>query len=163
MLLSYLLTSLCTIDWFLFLVVPLFNESERATIFQLDITRREDIDAACNLMKKKTNKLHTLVNNPEIATSDRINWITMDSMREVMAINFFGHADMTKTFLPLLVTKRDSRVINISSTVGFIALTSCSACCAAKYALESFVDCVRREMLPCGLPSLNNILSQHMM
>ena len=68
-----------------------------------------------------------------------------------MDINFFGHVAMTKKFLPLLITKRNSRVVNICSIAGFIAPPSASAYCASKYALESFSDCLRREMLPWGL------------
>ncbi|CAF4594781.1 unnamed protein product, partial [Rotaria sp. Silwood2] len=63
----------------------------------------------------------------------------------------FGHVAMTKKFLPLLIAKRDSRVVNICSVAGYLALSSGSAYCASKYALESFSDCLRREMVPWGL------------
>ncbi|CAF4922265.1 unnamed protein product, partial [Rotaria magnacalcarata] len=55
---------------------------------------------------------------------------------------------MTKKFLPLLISKRDSRVINICSVAGFLAPSYLSAYSASKYALESFSDCLRREMAP---------------
>ncbi|CAF3713357.1 unnamed protein product [Rotaria sp. Silwood1] len=58
---------------------------------------------------------------------------------------------MTKKFLPLLIAKRDSRVVNICSAVNYITLPSGSAYCASKYAFESFSDCLRREMAPWGL------------
>ncbi|CAF2023265.1 unnamed protein product [Rotaria magnacalcarata] len=125
--------------------------SSRATIFQLDITRREDIDAAYDLVKKKTNTLHALVNNAGIIGTGYIDWIKTETIRQVMDINFFGHVDMTKTFLPLLITKPDSRVVNICSVAGFISPPSTSAYCASKYALESFSDCLRREMAVWGL------------
>ncbi|CAF5117215.1 unnamed protein product, partial [Rotaria sp. Silwood1] len=56
-----------------------------------------------------------------------------------------------EVFLPLLIAKRDSRVVNICSVAGYLALPSGSAYCASKYAFESFSDCLRREMLPWGL------------
>ncbi|CAF5176931.1 unnamed protein product, partial [Rotaria sp. Silwood1] len=58
---------------------------------------------------------------------------------------------MTKKFLPLLIAKRDSRVVNICSVAGYLSLPSGSAYCASKYAFESFSDCLRREMVPWGL------------
>ncbi|CAF3034208.1 unnamed protein product [Rotaria socialis] len=125
--------------------------SSRATIFQLDITRREHIDAAYDLVRKKTNTLHALVNNAGIISTGYIDWIKTETIRQVMDINFFGHVDMTKTFLPLLITKPDSRVVNICSIAGFISPPSASAYCASKYALESFSDCLRREMVAWGL------------
>ncbi|UJR32566.1 hypothetical protein I4U23_020027 [Adineta vaga] len=125
--------------------------SPRATVFLLDITQKKDIDSAFEMVKAKTNTLHALVNNAGVSTGGHIDWITTESMRQIMDINFFGHVDMTKTFLPLLVSKRGSRVINICSVAGFISPPSSSAYCASKYALESFSDCLRREMFSWGL------------
>ncbi|CAF2921370.1 unnamed protein product [Rotaria sp. Silwood2] len=68
-----------------------------------------------------------------------------------MDVNYIGHVAMTKKFLPLLITKRDSRVVNTSSAVDYIGFPSSSAYCASKCALESFSDCLRREMVPWGL------------
>jgi retinol dehydrogenase-16 len=68
-----------------------------------------------------------------------------------MDVNYFGHVAMTKKFLPLLISKRDSRVVNICSAVSYLTLPGVSAYCASKYALESFSDCLRREMSYWGL------------
>lgn len=132
--------------------ITLANQlSARATVFQLDITRERDINSAYELIKTKTNTLHALVNNAGISTGGYVDWITLESIREVMDINFFGHVSMTKTFLPLLIAKGDSRVVNITSVAGFISPPSGSAYCASKYALESFSDSLRREMFPWNL------------
>jgi len=120
--------------------------SSNATVFQLDITSQDDIDRAFELVSSKTKVLHALVNNAGIGASGMIDWITVDSMRQVMDINFFGHVAMTKTFLPLLIAKRDSRVVNICSVAGYITKPGMSSYAASKYAFESFSDCLRREM-----------------
>jgi 11-cis-retinol dehydrogenase len=125
--------------------------SSRATVFCLDITRQEDIDAAYNIVQNKTNTLHALINNAGISGSGLIDWINVESMRKMMDVNFFGHVAMTKKFLPLLIIKRDSRVLNITSVLGIVSHPSSSAYCASKYALESFSDCLRREMASWGL------------
>ena len=125
--------------------------SPKATVFRLDITKQEDIDAAYDLVKAKTNTLHALVNNAGIGVSGYIDWTSMELLRKVMDVNFFGHVAMTKKFLPLLIAKRDSRVVNICSVADYLATASMSAYCASKYALESFSDCLRREMFPWGL------------
>ncbi|CAF4937120.1 unnamed protein product [Rotaria sp. Silwood1] len=75
----------------------------------------------------------------------------MDDMHKVMDVNYFGHVAMTKKFLPLLIAKRDSRIVNICSVAGYLAFPGASAYCGSKYALESFSDCLRREMVPWGL------------
>jgi NAD(P)-dependent dehydrogenase (short-subunit alcohol dehydrogenase family) len=75
----------------------------------------------------------------------------MESMRHIMDVNFFGHVAMTKKFLPLLISKRHSRVVNICSVAGIVSVSMKSAYSASKYALESFSDCLRCEMSPWGL------------
>ncbi|UJR32206.1 hypothetical protein I4U23_019671 [Adineta vaga] len=120
--------------------------SPRATVFKLDITKQEDIDAAYELISNKTKVLHGLVNNAGVGACGYIDWVTVDSMRKVMDVNFFGHVAMTKKFLPLLVAKRDSRVVNICSVAGYLAAPGMVAYATSKYALEAFSDCLRREM-----------------
>ncbi|CAF1085615.1 unnamed protein product [Rotaria sordida] len=125
--------------------------SSKATVFRLDITKQEDIDAAFELVNEKTKILHALVNNAGISIGGYIDWIQVDSARQMMNVNFFGHVAMTKKFLPLLIAKHDSRVVNMSSMCGFISLPGSGAYSASKYALESFSDCLRREMAPWNL------------
>jgi len=95
--------------------------SSRTTVFKLDITRQEDIDAAYEMISTKTKTLHALVNNAGIGYGGFIDWITVESMRKMMDINFFGHVTMTKKILTLLISKKDSRVVNICSIGGYLA------------------------------------------
>ena len=125
--------------------------STRATVFCLDITQNEEIEAAYEMVKEKTPTLHALVNNAGIGKSGLIDWTTTDSVRQVMEVNFFGHVEMTKKFLPLLLAKRGSRVINMCSVAGYLAGPGTSAYSASKFALEAFSDCLRREMGDWGL------------
>jgi NAD(P)-dependent dehydrogenase (short-subunit alcohol dehydrogenase family) len=125
--------------------------SSRATIFKLDITRQEDIDSAYEMISTKTKTLHALVNNAGIGYGGLIDWITLESMRKMMDVNFFGHVAMTKRFLPLLISKRDSRVVNICSVGGYLATSGMASYCSSKFALEAFSDCLRREMNVWGL------------
>ena len=91
------------------------------------------------------------MNNAGIGVADSIDLMSMDVLRKVMDVNFFGHVAMTKKFLPLLITRSGSRVVNICSVAGYLASAGMSAYCASKFALESFSDCLRREMFPWGL------------
>jgi NAD(P)-dependent dehydrogenase (short-subunit alcohol dehydrogenase family) len=125
--------------------------STRATVFCLDITQQEEIDAAYDMVKEKTTSLHALVNNAGIDKSGLIDWISMDFMQKIMDVNFFGHVKMTKKFLPLLISRRGSRVINVCSCAGYLAIPGMSAYAASKFAFEAFSDCLRREMYSWGL------------
>jgi len=125
--------------------------SSEATVFCLDITQQDEIDAAYDMVQEKTSTLHALVNNAGIGKGGHIDWISVDSMRKMMDVNFFGHVTMTKKFLPLLVSRRGSRVVNICSAAGYLAGPGMSSYAASKFALEAFSDCLRREMYSWGL------------
>ncbi|CAF3354309.1 unnamed protein product [Rotaria sp. Silwood2] len=92
--------------------------STRAKIFHLDITKEEDIDTVFELVQKKTNTLHGLINNAGIITHGYIDWTPIELMRKIM----------------------NSRVVNICSATGFFAFPNTCAYSASKYALESFSD-----------------------
>jgi NAD(P)-dependent dehydrogenase (short-subunit alcohol dehydrogenase family) len=87
--------------------------SSRATVFLLDITQQDDIDRAFHWIRAKTATLHGLVNNAGILTHGSVDWTSMEMTRLMMNVNFFGHVAMTKTFLPLLISKSDCRVVNV--------------------------------------------------
>ncbi|CAF1241216.1 unnamed protein product [Adineta steineri] len=133
-------------------IISLQNKlSSKATVFHLDIIKQNSIDAAFELVNEKTKVLHALVNNAGIGSGGYIDWVSMQTMRKIMDVNYFGHVAMTKKFLPLLIAKRDSRVINICSIMGYTSPPGMSSYCASKYAFESFSDCLRREMFAWGL------------
>lgn len=125
--------------------------SSKATVFHLDITNQEHIDNAFRLVKTKTSTLHGLVNNAGIIAHGCIDWISLELLRKIMNVNFFGHVEMTKKFLPLLINKRYSRVVNMCSSSGLFPFPNTSAYSASKAALQSFSDCLRREMSPWNL------------
>lgn len=120
--------------------------SSRATVIGLDITSTASIDAALALVQNSTASLHALVNNAGIADGGLIDWVSLSSIRQVMDVNFFGHVAMTKTFLPLLLAEPNGRVVNMSSTAGYLAAAGAASYSASKFALEGFSDCLRREM-----------------
>jgi len=125
--------------------------SPRATVFPLDITKSTDIDVAYDLVKEKTNVLHALVNNAGIGTCGFIDWVPIDSFKQMMEVNFYGQVAMIKKFLPLLIVKPDCRIVNICSVMGFTSPPNLSAYCASKHAFEAFSDCLRREMFSWNL------------
>lgn len=120
--------------------------SKRATVFRLDVTSNDDIQAAYELVAKKTSTLHALVNNAGIGKGGLIDWTSTDFIRTTMEVNFFGQVTMIKTFLPLLLSKAGSRVVNLCSVAGFLAGPGMSAYAASKFAFEAFSDSLRREM-----------------
>lgn len=58
-----------------------------------------------------------------------VDWLSMESCRKVMEVNYFGVYAVIKRFLQLLKRTRGSRIINISSAAGFSGLPNMGVYC----------------------------------
>ena len=96
-----------------------------------------------------------LINNAGVAMGGPIKHIETSVFRKQFDINFFGLIDVTKIFLPYLGADNNSsnkgKIINISSISGRRAHPFVSPYSASKFALESFSDSLRRELLIYGV------------
>lgn len=119
---------------------------------KIDITNSEDINNLIKFAESKCSKdgLFALVNNAGIANEGPIEWTPVATFRRVMEVNYLGHVAVTKALLPL-IRKGKGRVINISSLAGTFVPLNLAAYSAAKFALESFTDSLRREMMMFGV------------
>ena len=145
--------------------VKSYTNIDGVTAFLLDVTDDNAGEALVQrvstwLSSASTRSLHALVNNAGIATSGVIDWASIDTYRDTMDVNFFGHVTITKALLPLLYSSAVAarldatpppRVINITSVAGLIGVPGLSAYCASKFALEAFSDALRRESASFGL------------
>jgi short-subunit dehydrogenase len=88
--------------------------------------------------------LHGLVNNAGVAIAGPMEFLPIDELRRSLEINVVGVAMVTQHFLPLLRQGR-GRIVNISSTAGFLAVPMIGAYSASKFALEAMSDSLRQE------------------
>jgi len=120
-----------------------------------DVTKEEDLINLKNLteafINKRGLKLWALVNNAGIAIGGFLDWTSMQSIRKVLEVNFFGVVSLTKLMLPLLKRTRNSRIINLSSLAGISGSCGLSSYCASKHALEGLIKCIRQELRPWGI------------
>ncbi|KAK3107916.1 hypothetical protein FSP39_025079 [Pinctada imbricata] len=128
--------------------------SSRLVTLRLDVTNKESISKAFHFVKEHlpTEKdLWGIVNNAGLQTLHAPIELHSDShFEKTMAVNLFGTVYVTREFLPLLRRSR-GRVVNISSDAGLMTWPARSAYCMSKYGVESFTDCIRREMYYVGI------------
>lgn len=132
--------------------------SPRLHCLKLDVTSSASIQAFHEAVSSKlpSQRLYALVNNAGIFASGMVDWLSMETFRSVMEVNFFGVVAMCKAFLPQLMpqdphTGRRGRIINMSSAAGTVAGPTWAPYHASKFALEGFSDTLRREMAQFGV------------
>ena len=108
-------------------------------IRRLDVTEpRAAADAVAQTIDRH-GRLDAVINNAGSGRLGTIENETVDDIRAVMEVNFFGVVALTRAALPYLRGSR-GRLITVSSVGGVIGQPFNEAYCAAKFAVEGFME-----------------------
>lgn len=122
-----------------------------AVPFRADFTKAEDIKALAESVIKAFGKADILINNAGIAHQALFQLTDDKKVKEIFDINLMSALSLTKEILPLMISSKWGRVINISSMWG-IAGASCEVhYSAAKSALIGFTKALAKEVGPSGI------------
>jgi NAD(P)-dependent dehydrogenase (short-subunit alcohol dehydrogenase family) len=92
---------------------------------QLDVTDDASVSAAVERVTEETGGLDVLVNNAGIAGGfTPVPEVTADDVARVLATNVVGLVRVTQAFLPLLERSANPVVVNVSSGMGSLAITT---------------------------------------
>lgn len=123
---------------------------ERIRPIILDITDREDIEAARKALGAAEEGIAGLVNNAGTAFAAPLELISIDDFRRQLEVNLVGHLAVIQALLPAL-RKGGGRIVNISSVGGRIAGRMLGPYHASKFALEAIGDSLRQELAYHGV------------
>jgi NAD(P)-dependent dehydrogenase (short-subunit alcohol dehydrogenase family) len=122
----------------------------RALPLQLDVTRNADVAAAAQRLEAH-GRLDVLVNNAGIGMIGAVEESTLEQVRALFEINFFGALRLTQVLLPQLRRQRGGHIINMSSGVGLSAFPGMGAYSASKHALEGLSESLAGEVAALGI------------
>jgi NAD(P)-dependent dehydrogenase (short-subunit alcohol dehydrogenase family) len=106
-------------------VKKLKSEGLDARFIQLDVTNQDTIQHAAEQIEKEFGRLDILINNAGIAEwGSKPSNVDLSKVREVFETNFFGPIALIQTMLPLLSKSKHGRIVNVSSSLGSLTLTS---------------------------------------
>lgn len=118
-----------------------------------DITDPTACKAAVATTLAQFGALDGLINNAGISHRSLLADTDPDVIARVMAVNFFGAANLTQAALAHIVA-RQGFIVAISSVAGFSPLTGRTGYAASKHALHGFFDSLRTEVEPLGVKVL---------
>ena len=115
-----------------------------------DVSNANDCRRFVEMTNKMFGGIDVLINNAGISMRAELKDASVDVIRKVMDINFFGAVYCTKYALPFLM-ERKGTVVGVSSIAGYRGLPGRSGYSASKWALQGWLEAVRTEMLDSGV------------
>jgi NAD(P)-dependent dehydrogenase (short-subunit alcohol dehydrogenase family) len=108
-------------------------------VLEMDVVSQSSISACVSQVIETHGRLDAVINNAGAAHIGTIENESMEAIRAVMEVNYFGVVALTRIALPHLRSSRGC-LITISSVGGVIGQPFNEAYCAAKFAVEGFME-----------------------
>ncbi|MEU9305477.1 SDR family oxidoreductase [Streptomyces sp. NPDC048269] len=113
--------------------------SDRVAVKRLDVVDAGSVADCLEEVLAEYGRLDAVVNNAGAGRVGTIEQGTVDDVRATMEVNFFGVVEVTRAALPHLRASQ-GRVITVTSVGGVIGQPFNEAYCAAKFAVEGFME-----------------------
>jgi NAD(P)-dependent dehydrogenase (short-subunit alcohol dehydrogenase family) len=127
------------------------GEGESLALVQLDITKKDQAQAAVAKAVERFGRVDVLVNNAGNSILGNFEDLSASDFERQLATNFLGVVHVMHEALPVMRKQRAGHIINISSVAGGVGLPHCSAYSASKFAVEGLSMAVAAEVERFGI------------
>lgn len=115
-----------------------------------DVSNETDCRNFINAIIRNFSTIDVLINNAGISMRAEFNEASLDTIRQVMDINFWGAVYCTKYAMPYIL-KQKGDIVGVSSIAGYRGLPGRSGYSASKWALQGWLEALRTELLESGV------------
>ncbi|MCX7651739.1 MAG: SDR family oxidoreductase [Bacteroidia bacterium] len=110
-------------------------------------------EAAVRSALERFGRLDAVIANAGISHRALVQEVSLNVLREVMEVNFWGAVHTIKAALPFILRSR-GWIVGVSSIAGFRGLPARSGYSASKFALNGFLESLRTELYGTGVSVL---------
>jgi NAD(P)-dependent dehydrogenase (short-subunit alcohol dehydrogenase family) len=118
----------------------------RITTHKVNVADEDDMRSFAEDVVREHGRVTHVINNAGVALAGSCREVSLEDIRWLMDINFWGVVLGTKFFLPLLEKERSAHIVNVSSVYGLIAPPGQAAYSASKFAVRGFTEALRHEL-----------------
>jgi len=127
------------------------GQSSDLLAVKLDVTSREDAEAAVRAAIDRFGRVDVLVNNAASFYAGYFEELTEEQMERQLRTSLIGPMNVTRAVLPVMRKQRSGHIISISSTAGLVGFEFGTAYAASKFGLEGWMASLRAEVAPFGI------------
>ncbi|MEO6393779.1 MAG: SDR family NAD(P)-dependent oxidoreductase [Pyrinomonadaceae bacterium] len=118
----------------------------KVSIHRVDVADEAEMSAFAGEVNRDHGRITHVINNAGVALGGTLREVSLDDLRWLIGINFWGVVYGTKLFLPYLEKEKSAHIINFSSVFGLIAPPGQAAYAASKFAVRGFTESLRHEL-----------------
>jgi NADP-dependent 3-hydroxy acid dehydrogenase YdfG len=121
-------------------------EGGSARFRQLDVTRREDMEAFVEFALGASGRLDVLINNAGVMPLSRLEALKVDEWNRMIDVNIRGVLHGIAAGLPRMKKQGRGQFINLSSIGGHAVSPTAAVYCATKFAVMAISEGLRQEV-----------------
>jgi NAD(P)-dependent dehydrogenase (short-subunit alcohol dehydrogenase family) len=115
-------------------------EGVRLDIRALDVESDESVRQCVQGVLQRHGRIDVLVNNAGAGFLGSMEQTSPEALRRTLEVNFFGVWRVTQAVFPAMREQRSGRILSVSSIGGLVGQPFNDAYCAAKFAVEGFME-----------------------
>lgn len=116
---------------------------------QVDVSKQEQSEAFIKQVVDNWGRIDVLINNAGISMRALVSEVSVQTLHNVMDINFWGTVYCTKASLPS-IQQNKGVIVGVSSIAGYRGLPGRSGYSASKFALNGWLEALKTELYASG-------------
>ena len=116
---------------------------------QVDVSKQEQSEAFIKQVVDNWGRIDVLINNAGISMRALVSEVSVQTLQNVMDINFWGTVYCTKAALPF-IQQNKGVIVGVSSIAGYRGLPGRSGYSASKFALNGWLEALKTELYATG-------------
>jgi short-subunit dehydrogenase len=116
-----------------------------------DLTNRIQVQSMLEQATKRFGSIDILVNNAGIISAGPLDTLTVEDFEMSMDNIYWAMLHTTLALLPQMISRKQGRIVNISSIGGLVSVPHLLTYASAKFAVQGFSEGLRAELAKEGI------------
>src|SRR5438045_5675959 len=118
-----------------------------AIVVPVDVANAEQVEAAAARVEIDLGKIDIWINNAMASVFSPIKKMTPEEFRRVTEVTYLGYVYGTLAALKRMLPRNHGVIVQVGSSLAYRGIPLQSSYCAAKHAIQGFVESLRCELL----------------
>ena len=122
----------------------------RALVLPLDVADAEAVEQAAERVERELGPIDVWVNNAMVSVFSPVREMRAEEYRRVTEVTYLGYVHGTLAALRRMLPRDRGCIVQVGSALAYRGIPLQSAYCAAKHAIQGFVDSLHAELMHEG-------------